>query len=332
MRSTFCPLALCAGLCLAGAALAQQPPPPPASMQPPPPGRAGATTVPGAPGATPGPGRPAAPPDAAQQGTAPSVSGRLQRWLVNPGGQVDGLLLADGTQVLWPPHLSTSVLQALKPGDTVQVSGWRVPNAPVLRAVQLTAGGRTVQDTPPSPGSAPPARVESSALTAMSASGRVAQLLYTARGDTHGVLLDSGAIVRFPPHVGAAMAASLQPGSTLFARGWGSRSPQGEALEATALGPSADAARDLFAGPGVEPPLPGPRRGHPPTDPKGPNGPKGPKGHPAHGAGPVGPAAGVPGAPPDARRGGPVAPPAPYSPDAPPPLPARMAPAAPPMS
>jgi len=212
----------------------------------------------------------------------------------------------------------------------VQVSGWRAPNAPVLRAVRLTVGGRTVEDTPPAPGSAPPARPDPAALAAMSASGRVAQVLYAPGGEANGVLMDSGTIVRFPPHVGTAMAASLQPGSTLFARGWGSRGPHGNALEATAMGPAADTARELFAGPGVEPPLPGPRGAQPPqAGPAGPagagpkggpgaRGPAGPKGPREPGAGPAGPA----GVPPAAGPGAPMAPPVPPVPPVPAPQPA----------
>lgn len=253
MRSNLRPAALAAALVLIGAgALAQQPPAEP----------------------------PLAPPsprvDAA--GAASVLSGRLQQWLLNPNGEVDGFLMADGTQVSFPPHLSANVLQTLKPGDAVQVSGWRAPNVPVLRAasVTATASGRSVVDQPPVLGSMPPPPRDSRAMTAMSASGHVARLLYTDRGDANGVVLDSGTIVRFPPHVGVSVAPALQPGSTLFARGWGSRTEQGSALEATALGASADDMRELFAGPGAEPP-PVPR------GPGGPGMPRGPR--PAPGMG-----------------------------------------------
>ena len=184
-----------------------------------------------------------------------TLDARVQQWLLNPNGEVDGLLLADGTQVAFPPHLSASVQQAMKLGDAVQVSGWRTPGAPVLSAARLNANGRSVVDQPPAPGSAPR---DPAALTAMSASGRVARPLYTGRGDVNGVMLDDGSIVRFPPHVGAELAAMLQPGSTLHAKGWGSRGPLGSAIEATAIGPTADGLRALFAGPGMAPP-PGPR-------------------------------------------------------------------------
>lgn len=216
--------------------------------------------------AQPAPQPPAAHPWAAVQSNAPAIAGRLQQWLVNPNGEVDGFLLADGTQVAFPPHLSAELLQVAKPGDSVQVSGWRTPGLPVLRATGITAGGRSLEDTPPAAGARPPR--EPGALTAMNASGRVVRVLYSGRGDANGVLLDGGSIVRFPPHVGAVLMPWLQPGMSLNARGWGSRSAQGTALEATAIGPTAESMQDLFAGPAGGP---GPQGG-----PRGPRGPRGP--------------------------------------------------------
>src|SRR6218665_2248341 len=67
------------------------------------------------------------------QAEAPVVTGRLQRWLPNANGEVDGFLLADGTQVAIAPHLSAELLQAVKPGDSVEVSGWRPLGPPGVR-------------------------------------------------------------------------------------------------------------------------------------------------------------------------------------------------------
>lgn len=206
-----------------------------------------------------GPAGRAAPPapmaDAGAQ--MPVLTGRVQRWLVNPNGEVDGMLLADGTQVAFPPHLSADAQRLLKPGDGVRVAGWRTPDAPVVRASSLTAtaSGRSLSDTPAS-ASPPPTPREPDALTAMTGSGRIARLLHTGRGDVNGVILDDGLIVRFPPHVGAELAQSLQPGATISARGWGSRGAQGRAFEATAIGSTAADMREVFAGPGREPGAP----------------------------------------------------------------------------
>jgi hypothetical protein len=248
------------------------------------PGRTGRATPPPAPTADAG-------------ARMPVLTGRVQRWLVNPNGEVDGLLLADGTQVAFPPHLSAAAQQLLKPGDEVRVAGWRTPDAPMVRASRLTAtaSGRSLDDTPASASPPPPAPRDPGALTAMSGSGRVARLLHTGRGDVNGVILDDGLIVRFPPHVGAELAASLQPGATISARGWGSRGAQGRAFEATAIGATAADMREVFAGPG-----------------RAPGAPRGP--------GAMG-APGAPGAPgaaaaPDAPRPGAVPPPPPGAPSA----------------
>lgn len=223
MTRRFVPLAL-AGLLASGLAFAQMPPPPGG----PPPLMA-----------------------APEAGTA--INGRVAQWLINPNGEADGLLLTDGTQVAFPPHLSASATQMLKPGDVVRVVGWRAPNVPVMRAQTLEANGRSLADQPPAPGMAlpPPPPRDPATLATMSAQGRIERLLYTDRGDVRGVMLSDNTAVRFPPHIGAAYGALLQPGATLFARGWGTRGANGSTFEATSLGPSADSLREVFGGPAV---------------------------------------------------------------------------------
>jgi len=235
MTFSFHRATLTAACLLAGSAAFAQTPPPPDGPTPP-------------------------PPVAAAPEAGSVVNGRVQQWLLNPNGEADGLLLADGTQVAFPPHLSADLMKALKPGDTVQVSGWRAPNVPVLRAATINANGQSITDRPPTPGMAPPAPRDPAALSALSANGRIARLLYTDRGDVRGALLDDKTIVRFPPHVGAQNAALLQPGASLYASGWGTRNAMGSAIEATRLGQSADSAREVFGGPGLEPAPRGPGR------------------------------------------------------------------------
>lgn len=188
------------------------------------------------------------PPPVAAPEAETVATGRVQQWLLNPNGEADGLLLADGTQVAFPPHLSAAVMQALRPGDTVQVRGWRAPQVPVVRMQSLSANGRGVIDEPPAPGMLPPRR-DPAALSAMTADGRIERLLYNDLGDVHGALLADRTIVRFPPHIGAAYGAQLQPGAQLYARGWGTRGAQGTALEATGMGPTASTVREVFDGP-----------------------------------------------------------------------------------
>lgn len=190
---------------------------------------------------------------AAEAGVAATVSGRVVRWLQNPNGDVDGLLLEDGTQVALPPMQSARVLQVVRLSDTVQVAGMRGSDlaAGPVRATQLrTAAGGTLALEGAEPGGAapvPPPPREPSALTPMSATGRISTLLYGGRGEINGVLLADGTSVRFPPHVGVDIADDLKVGGTLYARGYGTRNGQGSAFEATRLGRSEGTARDVFS-------------------------------------------------------------------------------------
>jgi hypothetical protein len=55
------------------------------------------------------------------------------------------------------------------------------------------------------------------------------------RGETNGVILDDGTVVRFPPHVGQAFATLVVPGARLVAQSCGASGPAGTAIEAVAL-------------------------------------------------------------------------------------------------
>ncbi len=247
-----------AGLLLSGAAIAQTAPGPDAALAPP---RAAAAD-------------PALkPPPAPPTGASTTVTGRVARWLPNPNGEVDGLLLDDGTQVNFPPHLSSRMIAAVKLRDTVQVTGRASPTSqtpPVLRAtlIKASSSGQTIGDEP-SAGGPPTAPRDHAALTAMKESGRITTLLHTGRGDVNGVVLDSGTVVRFPPHAGAQFASVLKPSGTLYAQGYGTRNAQGSAFEATQIGASESAAQTVFPGPrgpGGRPPGPGADGPRPPAE------------------------------------------------------------------
>lgn len=238
---------------VAGPGAAPRPAPTDGARTPPPlPYGAAARLPPGGPGGSGGPGLPGGPgaglPDV-------QVNGTVVQWLLNPNGDADGLLLSDGTQVVFPPHVGEAVGQTLKVGDAVQVGGWRAPEVPVLRMQTLSANGRSVTDQPPTPAAGPRPRPAEGALRELAAGGRVDRLLYNDRGDVHGALMSDRTIVRFPPHIGAGLLPQLQPGTQLSARGWGTRGPLGTALEATSLGLGGGELRALDTPPAPRRPL-----------------------------------------------------------------------------
>jgi hypothetical protein len=195
---------------------------------------------------------------------------------LSPRGDIDGLALADGTEVTMAPHLSTELAFSVKPGDRVVVYGLHAAALPLIKASAITdeADGRTVVDNgppapppgppPPRPGPpprpAPPPPPEQAAgpqppLPGLSeVSGRVRMLLHGPRAEVNGVLLVDNTILRLPPPEADRLAALLQPGQTVVAEGVLLSNNLGKVLDARQLGSSREQLSSLPAPPG-----PGPR-------------------------------------------------------------------------
>jgi hypothetical protein len=167
-----------------------------------------------------------------------TTQGTIARLLPTPRGEIDGLLLDDGRLARFPPHMSTALLAVVGQGDVVIVEGARLQDGlgGEIRAWRIInrSTGQSVSDTipPPSP------RPVNWAGRDMRVSGRIVRVFTGPRGEANGVLLDNGAVVRFPPHAGEAFADILRSGSPLAAQGYGTSGPAGTAIEAVALGSS----------------------------------------------------------------------------------------------
>lgn len=178
--------------------------------------------------------------------TAPTVAqGQVQRLLLNPYGEIDGLRLADGTLVQFPPHLSQALSAAVKPGDVVRIIGrQQAPDAVKADAIVNTRSGQTLYDQPPSAGAGlPPPHLRAQALRPQRVEGRVDAVLTGPRGEANGVLLTDGSIVRFPPE---SLRLSVLPGAPFAADGLGTRNALGISLEATSLGTSLATLQPLY--------------------------------------------------------------------------------------
>jgi hypothetical protein len=198
----------------------------------------------------------------------PVTKGTVARYSLTPRGDVDGLILGDGTEVHLPPHLGTQLVYAVRPGDAVTVRGLRALRLPLVSALSVTndATGATVVDNgpPPPPGKRGPR--EAAGASELSAQGRVQAVLHGPRGEANGALLDDGTELRLPPPEAERLADLLAPGKTLAARGPGLSSPLGTVIEVRRIGPSADQLADVAPPP---PPPGGPKGHHPPPPPAG---------------------------------------------------------------
>ncbi len=176
----------------------------------------------------------------------PVAEGEVRRLLINPYGEVDGLQLTDGRVVKFPPHMGTQLSQAVAPGQMVRVTG-RFEGVGVVKAdaiLNVTSGLITV-DQPPAhwPQKPLPRHLRAAQLQSQEAEGTIATVLTGRRGEPNGVILQTGAIVRFPHH---GVSTALQPGQAFAARGLGTRNQHGLALEAVSMGVSLATLQPLY--------------------------------------------------------------------------------------
>ena len=185
----------------------------------------------------------------------PETKGTVKQYTLTPRGDVDGLILNDGTEVKLPPHLTPQVVFSIRPGDAVTIHGLKARALPLVEAFTLTndATGNIIVDTGPPDG---PGRSEETV------SAKIAQPLHGPRGDINGALLEDGTVIRLPPPEAERLQASLQAGQTIAARGNVLASPLGKVIDVFAFGPSPDQLATLSARP-PRPPAGGPRPGGP---------------------------------------------------------------------
>jgi hypothetical protein len=222
---------------------------------------------------TPGAATPEAAAGAADTQSLPTIQGRVAQYSLTPRGDVDGLILDDGTQVHMPPHLGAQLVMIAKPGDAVSVRGLKARALPVVQAAQVTNSATNQSVTDNGPPGGPHGGPHGGrgphggpAGEAMTAQGRIKQALYGPRGDMNGVLLDDGTQVHLPPPEAQRLAAQLATGRTLFVSGTGMASPLGTVIAAQELGPD----RTQLAQVAAPPPPPGGPHGAPPPGGPGP--------------------------------------------------------------
>jgi hypothetical protein len=194
----------------------------------------------------------------------PMQRGKVEQFTQTPHGDIDGLILTDGTEVKIPKHLSSEIAYSIKPGDAVTIHGLHAAAMPLVQAASITneATGRTVVDNGPGrgPGAGPAAPIP--ALTEVQ--GRVRMTLHGPRGDISGALLEDGTVLRLPPPEAERFASLLQPGQTLVAEGFGYANAIGKVIEIRQLGASREQLKEV-QGPGPGPGGKKGRRGPPPA-------------------------------------------------------------------
>src|ERR1700740_3312801 len=77
----------------------------------------------------------------------PYVTSSVERFLINPDGDADGMILFNGVEVYFPPYLSDEVLLAIHVGDRVTVYGELPMAEPLIVAAVIEAmDGTRIED------------------------------------------------------------------------------------------------------------------------------------------------------------------------------------------
>lgn len=146
----------------------------------------------------------------------PETRGKVTHFLLNPNGELDGLVLDRKLQVHFPPHLSKQVAKRIAIGERIRVRGVRPRGVPVIAAVQLTSQqGVEILDEGPAQHEPPPKPTGKLA----DVQGQVLLSLYGPKGELRGALLADGTSLRVPPHAAAELTDYLSPGAHVQA--WG---------------------------------------------------------------------------------------------------------------
>ena len=168
----------------------------------------------------------------------PVADGIVDRYLLNPRGDITGLLLQDGSQMHITLRAAQDLTKAIQPGDHVRVHGRRVADSPLIKPDVIMNVTDSKSFTVPYRLDLPmPPREARPTVNEMKAAGTIEVLLYDPLKEVvNGALLSDGTQFRLPPDVGEKFHTSLHKHMDVEVRGYGIATAHGTALEAVAIG------------------------------------------------------------------------------------------------
>jgi hypothetical protein len=184
--------------------------------------------------------------------TPMSRDGAVQRLFVNPHGDVDLILLSDGSAIRIPPTPS-GVAAKLPAGQNVHLEGEAVGAAMHATQVRLRSGEIVATEA-----SAPPASPPPGALPRVNDTSTIARVLQSPRGEVDAVILADGAIARIPGRLADSAGSAMTVGTHVYVEGEGGRYPLGTSLHIDTL--RLDSGQTFVdpGPPGPRPPQPAP--------------------------------------------------------------------------
>jgi hypothetical protein len=167
----------------------------------------------------------------------PVLSGEVERFIINPHGDLDGVVLAGAGLVHFPPHLSEVVATAIRPGDPITVHGVRLRGVAMVAAVSLTAkSGEVIIDEGREAHEKTHMRKhERPKRRKVDTGGAVRLSLFDPKGRLRGALLDDGTVLRVDPKEAVRFADLLKPAAAIEVRGEGLETKHGRVIEVSEI-------------------------------------------------------------------------------------------------
>ena len=156
-----------------------------------------------------------------------SRDGEVARVLINPRGDVDGVVLADGALIRIRP---TAANPQLTKGVKVRAEGQGTATFVHAERLTMTATGTMLDFS-----SGPPARPAPRPLATVEDSSSVAQVLNNPEGEIDTLVFQDGSIVKVPPRMRDDAGGVLKVGVKLAASGEGGTYGTVKAFRATRL-------------------------------------------------------------------------------------------------
>lgn len=181
----------------------------------------------------------------------PETRGTLQRFLLNPHGDLDGMVLEGGIEVHFPRHMADAVQALVGPGDDVHVRGVRPRGAPMLAAVCVeSARGERASDAGPPEHEEKRAREKRHESVRakrkyLTEEGTLSMLVHGPKGEVRGALLEEGMILRWPPHASDEMKRLLRKGAPIAVSGEALKTKHGTVIDVHEMGASREELRRL---------------------------------------------------------------------------------------
>lgn len=164
------------------------------------------------------------------------ADGIVERYLMDPRGDVEGVLLTDGTQIHVTSRVVADLTRAIKPGHHIRVQGTRRQPAQIVTPDVIYNESTGAQFTVPLGLDLPGLPLDRFAMTALKVKGAIQVLLYSAlNGEVQGMVLSDSTQVRLPPDVSEEFRQSLKVGAHMVVEGYGTENQYGRAIEALAM-------------------------------------------------------------------------------------------------